>query len=184
MKKQLLVDEWFPLVDEWGNTIGKATRHACHSGTKWLHPVVHLHVFNVSGQLYLQKRPMHKDTQPGKWDTSVGGHVNHGETVLEALFREAREELHIAHFEPVPIRRYVFESDVEKELVHTFRTVFAGEIVPDPYELDGGCFWPVDAIGERIGRGVFTPNFECEFAFLAAHGYGSGRADGSSRTTW
>lgn len=62
--------EWFPLVNEEGETIGKATRKECHSGSKLLHPVIHLHIFNKDGDLYLQKRSMNKDIQPGKWDTA------------------------------------------------------------------------------------------------------------------
>ena len=73
--------EMFPLVDERGNIIGAATRGECHNGSKLLHPVIHLHVFNSKGELYLQKRPEWKDIQPGKWDTSVGGHVDLGESV-------------------------------------------------------------------------------------------------------
>ena len=48
-----------------------------------------------AGRLYLQKRSMSKDTNPGRWDTSVGGHVSAGEEVTDALLREAREELGI-----------------------------------------------------------------------------------------
>ena len=73
-------EEWFPLVNEEGETIGKATRRECHSGSKQLHPVIHLHIFNDAGELYLQKRSMNKDIQPGKWDTAVGGHIDYGET--------------------------------------------------------------------------------------------------------
>ena len=62
-------EEWFPLVDEKGETIGKATRKECHNGSKMLHPVVHLHIFNKAGDLYLQKRSINKDIQPGKWDS-------------------------------------------------------------------------------------------------------------------
>ena len=47
--------EWFPLVNEEGETIGKATRKECHSGSKLLHPVIHLHIFNKKGELYLQQ---------------------------------------------------------------------------------------------------------------------------------
>ena len=47
--------EMFPLVDEQGNIIGAATRGECHNGSKLLHPVIHLHVFNSKGELYLQK---------------------------------------------------------------------------------------------------------------------------------
>ena len=49
--------EMFPIVDEQGNITGAATRGECHSGSKLLHPVIHLHVFNSKGDLYLQKRP-------------------------------------------------------------------------------------------------------------------------------
>lgn len=75
--------EIFPLVNENGVVIGKATRQECHSGSFLLHPVVHLHVFNSRGQLYLQKRALNKDIQPGKWDTSVGGHVGYYESIEE-----------------------------------------------------------------------------------------------------
>lgn len=156
-------EEWFPLVNEEGETIGKATRRECHNGSKWLHPVVHLHIFNREGALYLQKRSMKKDIQPGKWDTAVGGHIDYGETVEEALRREVREELGITDFVPEFVARYVFESAVEKELVHTFRTVYEGPITPDEEELEGGRFWPVAEIEANLGKGIFTPNFEGEY---------------------
>jgi isopentenyldiphosphate isomerase len=119
-------EEIFPLVDHEGNVIGKATRGECHSGSKLLHPVVHLHVFNSKGQLYLQRRPDWKDIQPGKWDTAVGGHIDYGETPQDALRREVREELGITDFEPQAIDKYVFESAREKELVYVNRTIYDG----------------------------------------------------------
>lgn len=153
--------EIFPVVDEQGNVIGSATRGECHGGSKLLHPVVHLHVFNSKGELYLQKRPMWKDIQPGKWDTAVGGHVDYGESVEHALRREVGEELGITDFIPEFVMSYVFESVREKELVNTFRTVYDGPVTPTD-ELDGGRFWTVEDIRDNIGKGVFTPNFESE----------------------
>ena len=50
-------EEIFPIVDDSGNVIGKATRGECHNGSRLLHPVVHLHVFNSRGEVYLQRRP-------------------------------------------------------------------------------------------------------------------------------
>ena len=91
-------NELFPIVDEDGKVMGSATRGECHSGSHLLHPVVHLHVFNSNGDIYLQRRPDWKDIQPGKWDTAVGGHVNYGETPDEALHREVLEELGITDY--------------------------------------------------------------------------------------
>ena len=155
-------DEWFPVVDATGLVLGKATRRECHNGSKKLHPVIHLHVFNEAGDLYLQKRSETKDIQPGKWDTAVGGHVDYGEAVEAALLREAREELGITGFIPEFITRYVFESEIEKELVHTYKTVYNGVFTPDAGELDEGRFWSLAEIKANRGKGILTPNVEGE----------------------
>ena len=155
--------ELFPVVDEEGTVIGRATRGECHSGSRLLHPVVHLHVFNAQGDVYLQKRPEWKDIQPGKWDTAVGGHLDYGETPEEALRREVREELGITDFTPVFLGKYVFDSRAERELVYVNRATYEGAIQPSKEELDGGRFWSMQEIREAMGQGVLTPNFESEF---------------------
>lgn len=158
-------EELFPVVDSLGAVVGKATRGECHGGSMLLHPVVHLHVFNSRGELYLQRRPAWKDIQPGRWDTAVGGHVAYGEPIDEALRREVREELGITGFTPERIAVYLFRSERERELVYVHRTVYDGTIRPSD-ELDGGRFWSVREVFDNLGKGVFTPNFEGEVKLI------------------
>ncbi len=156
-------EEQFPAVDEDGNVVDAITRETAHNGSMILHPVVHLHVFNSQGQLYLQKRPHWKDIQPDKWDTACGGHVDLGENVEQALHREVMEELGIRTFHPESLGHYIFESDKERELVYVHTTTYDGPINPNSEELDGGRFWTKQDIEDNIGKGVFTPNFENEY---------------------
>jgi len=159
-------EEWVPLVDEEGNLIGKATRKEVHSGPGKLHPVVHLHLINSKGEIFLQKRPIHKDTQPGKWDTSVAGHVDLGETIEQALIRETAEELNIAGIHPVPFAQYRWDTDKESELVFSFTALYNAAPVINKKELDDGKFWTIQEIRKNLGNGFFTPNFEREFPML------------------
>ena len=155
--------ELFPVVDEEGHVVGSINRSAAHDGTKVLHPVVHLHVFNSKGELYLQKRPDWKDIQPGKWDTATGGHVDFGEEVADALRREVSEELGITEFEPTFVCRYIFEGKRERELVYVYRTTYDGPVCPNPEELSEGAFFSHEEIMRKIGKDFFTPNFEDEY---------------------
>lgn len=158
-------NELFPIVDVNGNIIGSATRRECHSGSMLLHPVVHLHVFRNDGAVFLQKRAMNKDIQPGKWDTAVGGHVDLGESIYIAVKREAKEELGIDVEAPQYICSYVFQSSIEQELVNVFCIYVDKGFSPvlSTEEIENGRFWSVDEIENVIGKGVLTPNFEQEF---------------------
>lgn len=158
--------EMLPVVDPSGIVIGQASRKYCHSGAKPLHPVVHLHILNREGKLYIQKRSMKKDLLPGRWDTAVGGHIGYGESVLEALYREASEELGFYDFNPVGLFSYVFESDTERELINSFAAVGNFELHPDLDEVDEGRFWSFEEIDANLLKSIFTPNFEKEFQMI------------------
>lgn len=156
-------DELFPIVDADRRVLGCITRGEAHSGSRVLHPVVHLHLFNSKGELFLQRRPAWKDVQPSKWDTACGGHIDYGETPLEALKREVSEELGITGFDAKHLGTYVYDSIAERELVYVNTAVFDGEVHPSLTELDGGRFWTRKEIEENMGKGIFTPNFESEY---------------------
>lgn len=158
--------EWFPVVLPSGLVVGRSTREYCHSGAKPLHPVIHIHIIDRFSRIYLQKRSMRKDIQPGKWDTAVGGHVSYGESLMEAVYREASEELGFTEFNPVYLETYEFESAIEKEMVNIFAVVGSYDLHPDLDEVDEGRWWELADIDASIGKGIFTPNFESEFQMI------------------
>ena len=159
-------EEWLPVVEENGRIIGKAPRSLCHLGEKILHPVVHLHVLNSNGHIYLQKRPMEKLVQPGKWDTAVGGHISFGEDLETALRREAFEEIGLENFSAKPLGNYRWDTELESELVYYFLSYDFQKIRLHSDEVTEGKFWSPSQIEKLLGNGIFTPNFEYEYRLL------------------
>ncbi len=160
-------DEWFPVVDENGNVTGKALRRICHDGKSMLlHPVVHLHLFNTKGEIFLQKRADTKDIEPGKWDTSVGGHVGLNESIEAALLREVREEIGLTVFSPRFMTRYIWKSSRERELINAYSTISDDMPEINKSEIEQGMYWTINEIKKNLGKNIFTPNFEHEFKLL------------------
>jgi len=163
-------EELLQLIDRRGKPVGTAPRSECHGNPELIQTVVHLHLFDEAGKMYLQKRARSKDIFPGRWDTSVGGHVAPGETPDQAIRREAREELGIdldgsggigglERLQP-----YIYGDETETEFVTPFRVVFSGSPQPNPEEA------------EDIHRSLieqpeeFTPHFRSAFGRLLKAG--------------
>ncbi len=163
---KLSTEEWLPLVDEDGKIIGKAPRSAVHAGPGKLHPVIHLHVINHKGEIFLQKRAADKLVQPGKWDTAVGGHISFGETIEQSLEREAFEEIGLRDFKAQPVAHYRWETEIESELSFSFYTINDGPFNFNPDEVEDGRFWTLREIESSLGKNIFTQNFEKEFGIL------------------
>jgi len=159
-------EEIFDLVNEQGERTGQASRAECHGNPALLHQAVHVFVVNGSGKLFLQRRSMSKDVQPGKWDTSVGGHVDCGEEADAAARRELREELGVADGEPRFLYQYIWRSPIESELIRSYQLRHNGPFTLHPEEIQDGRFWTKEEIEENLGKAVFTPNFESEWEKL------------------
>jgi isopentenyl-diphosphate delta-isomerase type 1 len=160
--------EMFQVVDRQGNRVGQASRAECHGNPLLIHLVVHLHLFDRQGRLYLQKRSMSKDTNPGRWDTSVGGHVSAGEEVMHALLREAREELGIDARAATFLFSWLSEGTFESELAQCYMLESDQAVHPDAGEIDEGRHFTLDEVRRMMGSGALTPMFEREWPMLMA----------------
>ena len=164
------MDEMLTQVSDDDSTVlGPIARRLCHGDPGIIHRSVHVLVFSPEGKLLLQKRSARKDVQPGKWDTSVGGHVGFGQSYEEAARREAEEELGLLIGELEYLYPSRIRNAVESENIRTYVHVSAGPFRPDPCEVDEIRFWSRQEIRAALGTGLFTSNFEEEFSrFLAS----------------
>jgi len=82
---------------------------------------------------------------------------------MEALFREAREEIGLSDFNPIDLDTYVWESDTEREWVSVFAAVGNFPLKPVNDEVEEGRYWTEKEIKAACGKGILTPNFENEY---------------------
>ncbi|MFZ5998161.1 MAG: NUDIX hydrolase [Nitrospirota bacterium] len=162
-------EELLEIVDKEGNVLGVAPRSAIHGNPDLLHKVVHVLVFNDRGELLLQKRSMSKDVAPGKWDTSVGGHVAPAEELTVSAQREMEEELGIAVGELAFLYSYIHSNAYESELVFTHSCIHNGPFSFNAEEIDEVRFWSIDEIKNAIGSGTLSDNFESEIMKYLSH---------------
>ncbi len=157
-------DEQLEIVNEKGEVVGLASRSVIHGDPSLMHRVVHVLVFDSMGRLLLQKRSINKDVAPGRWDTSVGGHVAVGEELSLSAGREMEEELGITGCELEYLYTYIHTNPYETELVTTFRCMYSGDVLYfNRAEIDEVKFWSMDEIRGAMGREILSDNFEHEF---------------------
>ncbi len=163
-----------------GRMLGLRRRGEIHGDPALIHRAVHVVVRDAAGRIYLQKRSRNKRIQPGRWDTSVGGHVDPGESYRQAALRELHEELGVALADPETLEelhRYTWRSAVETELICTFALEHQGPFELHPEEIEEGRFWTAAELIRARGGGALTPNLEHELGLL-----GVVRPDGSDGT--
>jgi len=157
------------VVDDDSRILGPIARGLCHGNPALIHRAVHVLVLNKAGRLLLQKRSKWVDSHPGKWDTSVGGHVGFGQSYLEAALREIEEEIGIPAGNIEPLYSLRFRNAQESENICTYLLKHDGPFQPHPDEVEELRFWSRVEIESALKQGVFTQNFEEEFeAFKAS----------------
>jgi isopentenyldiphosphate isomerase len=156
-------DEIYDVVDENNQVIGQASRRHIHANNL-LHRSVHIFVFNSKIELYLQKRALCKDENPGLWDTSSAGHVDAGETYDECANRELYEELGLkANLKPfvrTPACRETCGEHVQVYFCITDELIKFNE-----EEISEGAFFELSYILKKLSLNPtkFTSSFKLLF---------------------
>jgi isopentenyldiphosphate isomerase len=136
-------EEIFDVVNERDEVVGRARRSEVHR-LGLMHRATHVLVFNSRGEVFLQKRSLNKDRQPGLWDSSSSGHLAAGEDYDACAVRELGEELGWKPPEP-PERLFKLAASpqTDQEHVWVYRCEGQGPFSLDPEEIErGGWFAP------------------------------------------
>jgi isopentenyldiphosphate isomerase len=142
--------ELLDVVDEDDNVIAVETRGEIHA-RGLMHRAVHILLFNSKDELFLQKRSMSKDEQPGKWDSSAAGHVDSGEAYLDCARREITEELGIVAQQSMEMLFKLPPSVLtSNEHCMVYRYTFDGPMVLQAEEIDDGQWLPVGEMDQRV----------------------------------
>jgi len=135
--------EIFDVVNDRDEVIGRQPRSEVHR-LGLMHRAVHVLVFNSRGQIFLQKRSLKKDRQPGLWDSSASGHVECGEDYDFCAVRELREEIGLQlAAAPERLFKLAASAETDQEHVWVYRCQAEGPFVLDQHEIErGGWFAP------------------------------------------
>lgn|SRR6185369_12869236 len=127
--------ELFIVVDKEDNIINYRTRYDCHHDKSLIHRAIGIIIINDKGEILLQKRSIHKDTDPGKYDVAVSGHVAKGESYEDSAQREMMEEIGISA-ELIFVKKMIVYFPNETEYDAIFRTTHNGPFVISEHEID------------------------------------------------
>ena len=139
-------EEIFDVVNERDEVIGRRPRHEVHR-LGLMHRATHVLVFNSRGQVFLQKRSMKKDRQPGLWDSSASGHVDSGEDYDPCAVRELGEELGLRPSTP-PRRLFKLSPShhTDQEHVWVYRCEAEGPFTLHPDEIERGDWFTPESV--------------------------------------
>jgi isopentenyl-diphosphate delta-isomerase len=124
--------ELIQVVDQYDHPLFGATKDDIQKHKLW-YRVARIMVEDGQGNLLLQKRASDKRLFPGRWDNSAAGHVDMGESYLEAAERELAEEVGIRGVPLEKINRYrSYNEDMNAGLIlKEWQTVFRAVVPPD-----------------------------------------------------
>jgi isopentenyldiphosphate isomerase len=145
-------EEIFDVVNERDEVVGHMPRSEVHR-LGLMHRAVHVLVFNRRGDVFLQKRSMSKDRQPGLWDSSASGHLDQGETYDSCALRELREEIGLV-LDGAPLRLFKLAAspETDQEHVWVYRCLAEGPFSLHPEEIERGDWFSAKQVSDWMKK--------------------------------
>ncbi len=151
--------EILEFVDINDNVLGTLSRKEIHMKGLY-HRAVHVFVFNLVGEIYVQRRSSIKDRFPDRLDSSAAGHVGPGESYEDTAVRELKEELGIDS-QVEEVLRIGPSAVTDNEHVVLYKARSGATPAPDPEEVQWGSFMTTDSLTRLIDANPhdFVPAF-------------------------
>jgi isopentenyldiphosphate isomerase len=154
--------EILDIVDDNDKVIGKSSRQEVYADSL-RHRIVHVLIFNDKGEMALQLRSNKCSFCPYHWSTTVGGHVQAGESYEEAALREYEEELGTKSKIEFFSKDDYQGTGTPKKFVVSFKAKFNGQFNHDPEAVERVEFFSINKIKQMIDKGE---KFHPELLFL------------------
>lgn len=147
----------------WDNEVIGETTISEAMANDWPRRISRVYVFNQSGDMLVQLRSKNAKSFPGLWDQSAGGHVDVGETELQAAERELKEELGISAELELIAEGVRSDRPDDKVFSYMYRCNIVDdvELNPDPEEVTDTRWLSVEDFEKEIATypDKFVPTF-------------------------
>jgi len=168
-----MAEEIFDIVDDSDTVVGSASRGEVHR-SGYLHRSTHLLVFDSHGRVLLQKRSGEKDSFPGRWDSSVSGHVDSGEWYDQCVVRETGEEIGIDLSE-TPEKLFKIDAceETSQEFTWVYRTSHDGPFQVNKEEISEVRWFAAGEVDQLLDSksGDFSPAFAMVWTMIRDGGF-------------
>lgn len=165
------MDELWQIYDEQGHAlVDKGAKKDDVFGNGILHGASHVWIWRKDKdtlEILLQKRAANKRTWPNRYDISAAGHIDLGETPLDAALREMKEEINL---EVNPQRLKLFgvhraylkanDGTIENE----FQWLYSLKITSDrtfdlqASEVESIVWMPIDKFRDNCADDQYVPH--------------------------